>query len=174
MTLSTQLSSMISGTGSLFYWILAILLILLVGLVIYFYLPGLFKKSTNIAPNLKEKEYHILKELKKLEHDEKMAAENRERLRKEIDHIIEQGKELKRVEEKGRRLNEKEETSRESRGFHGAPAEIKGNKDHEDIRKFLMIVDGLLENIPKKSIDKFAKSGDFELYKRVLEKYGLS
>lgn len=41
----------------------------------------------------------------------------------------------------------------------------------QDIRKALKIMDRLLEDLPKMDIDKFAKSEDFELYKKVLIKF---
>ena len=41
----------------------------------------------------------------------------------------------------------------------------------EDVIKFLKIADDLLEKLPDDVIDKFAKSKDFEIYERVINKY---
>jgi len=41
----------------------------------------------------------------------------------------------------------------------------------EDVIKFLKIADDLLEKLPDNVIDEFAKSKDFEIYERVINKY---
>ncbi|NIM58207.1 MAG: hypothetical protein GTO16_04600, partial [Candidatus Aminicenantes bacterium] len=43
----------------------------------------------------------------------------------------------------------------------------------EDTRKLLKILDDLLEKLPEEVVDKFARSDDYLLYEKVLEKYKL-
>ncbi|UCG68179.1 MAG: hypothetical protein JSV09_10170 [Thermoplasmata archaeon] len=43
----------------------------------------------------------------------------------------------------------------------------------EETRNILRILDDLLENLPENVVDKFARSDDYLLYERVLEKYKL-
>jgi len=43
----------------------------------------------------------------------------------------------------------------------------------KDSKSALIIADRLLGNLPKKVIDEFAVSKDFDTYKKVLETYGL-
>ena len=43
----------------------------------------------------------------------------------------------------------------------------------EETRNILRVLDDLLENLPEEVVDKFARSDDYLLYERVLEKYKL-
>ena len=64
--------------------------------------------------------------------------------------ILEKDKEIESLKEDGTEFNADEET-----------------------RKILKILDDLLENLPDEVVDEFAKSNDYLLYEKVLEKYKL-
>jgi predicted nucleic acid-binding Zn-ribbon protein len=64
--------------------------------------------------------------------------------------ILEKDKEIESLKEDGTEFNVDEET-----------------------RKILKILDDLLENLPDEVVDEFAKSNDYLLYEKVLEKYKL-
>lgn len=42
-----------------------------------------------------------------------------------------------------------------------------------DVKKVLKMTDNLLENLPDEIVDKFSKSKDFELYKKVLKEHNV-
>ncbi len=44
---------------------------------------------------------------------------------------------------------------------------------NKDVKKVLNIMDNLLEKLPEEEIEKFAKSKDFELYQKILTKFGI-
>lgn len=52
--------------------------------------------------------------------------------------------------------------------------EGKNRIGDRDIKKVLKIVDKLLKKLPKKEVDKFAKTADSKLYFDVMKKYGLN
>jgi len=41
----------------------------------------------------------------------------------------------------------------------------------DDVKKVLLITDELLGKLPEEVINEFAQSDDFELYKKVMDKY---
>lgn len=45
---------------------------------------------------------------------------------------------------------------------------------HEDVRRLLAYLDGLLESLPEAKIDEFVRSDYFELYRKVFEFFGLT
>lgn len=62
----------------------------------------------------------------------------------------------------------------------GKDDEIKSLRDEktegevdDDTKKILKILDELLEKLPEEVVDSFARSDDFSLYEKVLEKYGI-
>lgn len=42
-----------------------------------------------------------------------------------------------------------------------------------EVKKVLKTVDELLASLPKEKIDQFTKTKDYELYKKVLDRYGV-
>ena len=42
-----------------------------------------------------------------------------------------------------------------------------------EIKRILKVLDDLLENLPEEIIEKFAKSEDFKLYEKILDRYGI-
>jgi hypothetical protein len=45
--------------------------------------------------------------------------------------------------------------------------------DEDEIRAVLQVMDGLLEKLPEKEIERFMKTKDADLYKSVMKKYGV-
>jgi hypothetical protein len=43
----------------------------------------------------------------------------------------------------------------------------------EDIKRVLVVLDDLLGKLPDRAIEEFSRSKDFELYDKVLKKYGV-
>jgi hypothetical protein len=43
----------------------------------------------------------------------------------------------------------------------------------QDVKKVLAIVDELLEKLPADIVEKFSKTKDYELYRKVLDRYGV-
>ena len=48
-----------------------------------------------------------------------------------------------------------------------------GNVTKKDMKKVLKVTDKLLGDLPKEEINKFSKSSDSKLYKKVLKNYGV-
>lgn len=46
-------------------------------------------------------------------------------------------------------------------------------RNEAESKEILRILDNLLEKLPENIIESFAKSKDFELYEKVLDRYGL-
>jgi len=44
-------------------------------------------------------------------------------------------------------------------------------KHKEELARILAVMDNLLEKLPEETIDKFAKSGDFKLYEKIMDLY---
>ena len=59
----------------------------------------------------------------------------------------------------------------ESNHFHSEKSELGGQGIPEDVIKTLCITDDLLVRLPDEIIDEFIQSGDFEIYKKVIDKY---
>ncbi len=54
----------------------------------------------------------------------------------------------------------------------GVKALTEDRKDPE-VKAVLEIMDGLLEKLPDDDVERFSKTTDYELYSRVLERYGV-
>ena len=50
---------------------------------------------------------------------------------------------------------------------------VKPAVKEDDVAKILRIVDSLLEELPDSAINKFSKSKEFKLYKKVLNEHGI-
>ena len=55
----------------------------------------------------------------------------------------------------------------------GAETTMQNAVGDQDTKKLLAILDGLLEHLPPDLINKFASSGDYVLYEKVLDGYGV-
>lgn len=115
-----------------------------------------------------------------LRKNEQLIAEKQQAMRKELDSLEKERKkwlsekdkiesETKRlIKEKDRILNELIEKQRAAK-----EADAKKSVVDADAKKVLKVVDSLLGKLPDKVVNRFAKSKDFELYKKVLKKYGV-
>lgn len=116
-----------------------------------------------------------------LRNSEQLIAEKQRAMRKELDSIEKEKRkwhsEKNDIESETKSLiKEKDRAFSELIEKQKAAKEIqlqKGNSDAET-KKALKIIDNLLAKLPDDTIKKFAKSADFELYKRVLKKNGVN
>jgi hypothetical protein len=157
--------------NDLWAWIARLVLLFLALVIVYVYFPGLLKlksRPKRISPKLRERENILLKRLEKLKKEEDALNAKKEAITRQIDEIIMQGTELRKmagVKEKPLFNFKKTETPKKEK-----PAE-KG-KDG-DIRRVMEVIDSLLGKLPETEINKFSKSKDFKLYKKVLERHGI-
>ncbi len=92
-------------------------------------------------------------------------------LRNMEDNLKEREKELGNLNNKLKELNAVIiEKDREIEKLKGGELEFALD---EETKKLLKILDDLLEKLPEEVVDKFAKSDDYLLYEKVLEKYKL-
>jgi len=128
-------------------------------------------KKAKIATKEKERE---LKKKAKLEEKQKkleakMALKEEKLKQKKL-------KERQKHKESSDLLKTKSKEDKEPKEMHHF---ILGKKEtieinpllDDDVRKVLIITDGLLEKLPDEIIDDFVKSKDFELYEKVINKY---
>lgn len=175
------------GVGMLVMGILQRNYILLIigAVIIVFSLYVLVLKKKGIKKDIfslkkpgtdEEKEEDIIKQVDKLLKKEKELKEKEKILANNIEGIYKKALELKgkEMELKGKEKEiikkEKELPKREKELTKSKIIKEKGSSIDEDTRKVLKITDNLLEKLPDDEIDKFAKSKDFELYKKVMEK----
>ena len=84
---------------------------------------------------------------------------------KEIDAVI-----------RSHQLGREEELNRRERELIMKEKELGGRveeKIDEEVKKLLKVLDELLGKLPKEVIDKFVKSEEYNLYEKVLERYGV-
>jgi len=115
-----------------------------------------------------------LEKIKKLK-EEKLKQKEQERkekikakeLEKEVNEKIEK---LKKEKSK---ISNKKEKQVEPAGMEKfiKPSNKEKNDFDKDVEKLIPIIDGLLEKLPENEIEKFAKSKDFALYEKVVNKY---
>jgi len=55
----------------------------------------------------------------------------------------------------------------------GITALLEARELDPEVKKVLKAVDELLAGLPKEKIDQFTKTRDYELYKKVLDRYGV-
>lgn len=116
-----------------------------------------------------DKEKDIVKKVNKLLKKEKELKQKEKILASKIEGVYKSALELKgkEIEIKGR---EKEIIKKEKELPKSRIIKEKSSSMDEDIKKVLKITDNLLEKLPDEEIDKFAKSNDFKLYRKVMEK----
>lgn len=75
------------------------------------------------------------------------------------------------VKEKEGKLRKQEEIKGLAAGKAMPAGKGTEKVTNQDIRRVLKLMDKLLGDLPKEEIEEFAKSEDFELYKKVLERF---
>jgi hypothetical protein len=56
---------------------------------------------------------------------------------------------------------------------NGVKALFNGCALDPDVKRILKVLDGLLEKLPEDEIEGFSKSREYEIYQRVLKRYGV-
>jgi chromosome segregation ATPase len=85
----------------------------------------------------------------------------------------------KRLEEELAKLEEKEKDEKASEFIYQMEKEMQTLlnavkmriEEENELRRILKVLDDLLENLPDKLIEDFARSEDFKLYERILDRY---
>lgn len=132
---------------------------------------------------LKQKEDLGKKRLKKSKDHEKLRKLELKKKKKEAELEAKELKLKTAIEEKKKKLKiqwaRKEEeyhkknsdSPAESNHFHSEKSELGEQGIPEDVIKTLCITDDLLVRLPDEIIDEFIQSDDFEIYKKVIDKY---
>ena len=85
----------------------------------------------------------------------------------------------KKLEDEIAKLKEKEKDEKISEFIYGMEKEMETIlnavkmriEEENELRRILKVLDDLLENLPDKIIEDFARSEDFKLYERILDRY---
>ena len=151
---------------------LVIILVMLVFILIIkkVIIRGVRKRLTNA---LIDKGIKVEEEKKPFFRKKASAAEEVDDLVNRLNEIVDQEKALKSKERAI--TNEIERLYKQTIQLQGVEAvETKKMEPSpaldEDIKKVLLMVDDLLENLPEEKLEEFTNSKDFELYKKVISK----
>ncbi len=140
------------------------------------------------AAILKKRIEEFQKEVERRKIQAKMLVEKEKELIEREHRLKEKEKnlegELQRLEETGRKMEggeiTKEEWMEQQKKIQEKLYKIRdevvkkrGDEKENLTREVLKILDDLLEKLPDEVIDEFARSKNFELYKKVMELYGL-
>jgi len=121
------------------------------------------EETEKISPKLLKEGIPSEKELKRIG-DKLRVILDKEKLLKQKERIFTQEigrlyKQAKALEEKDKQATKKETTEQKREGIVT-----------DDVKKVLKVTDDLLGNLPDDVIEKFSKSKDFQLYKKVIKK----
>lgn len=126
---------------------------------------------------LKEKVEEL--EERKVEIEQTMILESQARREAELNRREEildrKEKEIDTIT-RSHQLEREEELNRRERELIMKEKELGGRveeKIDEEVKKLLKVLDELLGKLPKEVIDKFVKSEEYNLYEKVLERYGV-
>jgi len=145
----------------------------------------LIKKMIEKEKKKKEDEKLRKLEMKKAEIESKKQEKELKKKAKidEKKKKLEAKMALKEEKLKQKKLTKKDKEKHESKKEEEKPPAfhrfVSGKKEtielnpllDDDVRKVLLITDGLLEKLPEDVIDDFVKSKDFELYEKIINKY---
>ncbi len=154
------------------------------GNVLEVYRNFLRKQATMLKKRIEE----FQKEVERRKIQAKMLVEKEKELIEREHKLREKEKslegELKKIEDSGKKMEvgeiTKEEWMEQQRKIQDKLYKIrdevvkkKGDEKEKLTKQVLKILDDLLEKLPDEVIDEFARSKNFELYKKVMELYGL-
>lgn len=138
---------------------------------------GLRKTRLLFEKKLKEKVEEL--EKRKVEIEQTMILESHARreagLNRKEEMLNKKEKEIDAVI-RSHQLEREEELNRRERELIMKEKELGGKveeKIDEEVKKLLKVLDELLGKLPKEVIDKFVKSEEYNLYEKVLERYGV-
>ncbi len=126
----------------------------LVMLIAEHYLHGHIRFSFRFSRPMHEKEKAIVNEVDTILGREKELKKQEHKLRKELDVIARKASQLE-MHELTRRVEKSELVS------------------EEDLKKFLKMVDTMMEKLPDEEINKFILTKEYQTYKKVLQKYNI-
>ena len=142
--------------------------VLFTGLALMFFslflLHSLLKKQPKDKKDLK-KEKRIVGKIDSILKKEAALKMREQALKREIEELYKKARELKGKE---LQLNKKEDQIKKKEIALEKPTIIVEKGLDEDVKKVLKITDDLLERLPDEEIDKFSKTKEFELYKKVI------
>ena len=136
-----------------------------------------YDAQKRIAEIINERDSYA-KELSKIMEERKARREESKRMNMELHQLLlaVSGKSLEpkiKIEEKIKWRTKKVVETRNviKEKIKWKTRKIIENK--EGMQKFLKEIDDLLSKLPKEEIDSFAKSKDFGVYKKIMNKYGV-
>jgi len=119
----------------------------------------------------KQKRLEKIKKLRE-EKQKQKEQERKEKLKaKELEKEV--NEKIEKLKKEKNKILDKKEKQVEPAGMEEFIKSKKGDKTifDKDVEKLIPIIDGLLEKLPDNEIEKFAKSKDFALYEKVVNKY---